>query len=100
MLLCACVLSHIRLFATPWIINRQTPLFVEVSRQRYWSGLPFPSLGIFLTQGLNLCLLHWQAESLPLSHLGSPDAGITIPFFQMMKSRLKDIITCPRYQAS
>ena len=30
---------------------------------------------IFLTQGLNLwilCLLHWQANSLPLSHLGSP----------------------------
>ena len=28
--------------------------------------------GIFLTQGLNLCLLHWQADSLPLSHQGSP----------------------------
>ena len=32
-------------------------------------------LGIFPTQGLNprlLCLLHWQAASLPLSHLGNP----------------------------
>ena len=31
--------------------------------------------GIFLTQGSNphlLCLLRWQADSLPLSHLGSP----------------------------
>ena len=28
--------------------------------------------GIFLTQGLNPCLLHWQANSLPLSHQGSP----------------------------
>ena len=28
--------------------------------------------GIFLTQGLNLCLLHQQADSLLLSHLGSP----------------------------
>ena len=27
--------------------------------------------GIFPTQGLNLCLLHWQADSLPLSHQGS-----------------------------
>ena len=26
--------------------------------------------GIFPTQGLNLHLLHWQAGSLPLSHLG------------------------------
>ena len=32
--------------------------------------------GIFLTQGLKpspLFLLHWQANSLPLSHLGSPE---------------------------
>ena len=28
--------------------------------------------GIFLDQGLNPCLLHWQADSLPLSHEGSP----------------------------
>ena len=31
--------------------------------------------GIFLNQGLNPCLLHhlhWQADSLPLEHLGSP----------------------------
>ena len=28
--------------------------------------------GIFLTQGSNPHLLHWQADSLPLSHLGSP----------------------------
>ena len=27
--------------------------------------------GIFLTQGSNLQLLHWQADSLPLSHQGS-----------------------------
>ena len=28
--------------------------------------------GIFQTKGSNLCLLHQQADSLPLSHLGSP----------------------------
>ena len=27
--------------------------------------------GVFPTQGLNLCSLHWQAFSLPLSHQGS-----------------------------
>ena len=27
---------------------------------------------IFLDQGLNQCLLHWPADSLPLSHEGSP----------------------------
>ena len=28
--------------------------------------------GIFSTEGSNPCLLHWQADSLPLSHQGSP----------------------------
>ena len=28
--------------------------------------------GVFLGQGLNLCLLHWLADSLPLSHRRSP----------------------------
>ena len=33
-------------------------------------GCHFVLQGIFLTQGLNPCLLHWQVDSLPLSHLG------------------------------
>ena len=35
-------LSHVRLFATPWTIAYQAPLSMELSRQEYWSGLPFP----------------------------------------------------------
>ena len=31
------------------------------------------------TQGSNLYLLHWQANSLPLHHLGSPLPHHTIP---------------------
>ena len=37
------VLSHVRLFATPWTIARQASLSMESSRQEYWDGLPFPS---------------------------------------------------------
>ena len=36
-------LSHVRLFATPWIVARQAPLSMGFSRQEYWSGLPFSS---------------------------------------------------------
>ena len=36
----------------------QSPLSMEFSRQEDWSGLPFPSLGIFPMQGSNLGLLH------------------------------------------
>ena len=35
-------------------------------------GCHFLLQGMFWTQGLNLHLLHWQTDSLPLSHLGSP----------------------------
>ena len=35
-------------------------------------GFHYLLQGIFLTQGSNLRLLHWWAESLSLSHLGSP----------------------------
>ena len=44
------------------------------SRQEQWNGLPFLSPGIFPTQGPNLHLLHWQVDSLLLSHLGSLSA--------------------------
>ena len=51
-------------------------LSMGFSRQQYWSGLPCPSPGIFLTLGSNLCLLHllhWQAGSVQvLHHPGTP----------------------------
>ena len=40
-----------------WTVALQDPLFMGFSRQEYWSGLPYPSQGIFLTQGSNLHLL-------------------------------------------
>ena len=36
-------------------------------------GCYFLIQGIFLIQGLNQHLLHWQVDSLPLSYLGSPN---------------------------
>ena len=51
------------------------PLSTGFPRQEYWSGLLFPPPRDLLTQGLNpglLHLQHWQVDSLPLCHLGSP----------------------------
>ena len=39
------LLSHVRLFETPWTVARQAPLSMGFPRQEYWSGLPFPSPG-------------------------------------------------------
>jgi len=38
-----CVLSCVQLFATPWTVAHQAPLFMEFPRQEYYRGLPFPS---------------------------------------------------------
>ena len=68
--LCACsVMSN---SVTPWTAVHQAPLCMEFFRQEYWSGLPFPTQGIFPTERSKLCLLcllHWQVDSLPQSQL-------------------------------
>ena len=53
----------------------QAPQSMEFFRQEYWSGLPFPSLGIFPTQGLNSCLLHCRQIVYHLNHQKSPVLG-------------------------
>ena len=42
---CACVLSRVRLFETPWTVTYEASLSMGFSRQECWSGLPFPSPG-------------------------------------------------------
>ena len=45
------------------------PLSMEFFRQKYWSGLSFPSLEDLPNLGIepeSLVSLHWQAGSLPL----------------------------------
>ena len=45
---CVCVcyfLSHVPLFVSPWTVASQAPLSMEIPRQEYWSGLPFPTPG-------------------------------------------------------
>ena len=39
------LLSHVRLFVTPWTVAYQALLSMGFSRQEYWSELPFPSSG-------------------------------------------------------
>ena len=43
MIIIMCMLSHIRLFATPWTVAHHTPLSMGFPRWEYWSELSFPS---------------------------------------------------------
>ena len=55
-------------------------------------GCRFLLQGISPTQGLTpslLCLLNWQAGSVPLSHQGSPNCPQTAPFLHYKKIHLK-----------
>ena len=53
--------------------SRQAPLSMEFPGQEYWSGLPCsPPEDLPGIEFVLLGLLHWQADSLPLSHHGSP----------------------------
>ena len=48
-------------------------------------GCHFLLQGIFLTWGSNMCLLHWQADSLPLSHQRSPHTKVWGAFTLSLK---------------
>ena len=77
---CACVLSrysHVWLFATSWTVACQAPLSMGFSRQDYWSGLPHPPPGDIPDSGIELTSLALQADSLLLSHQGSPDPAVS-----------------------
>ena len=68
--------SRVRLFVTQWTVAHQAPLSMEYSRQEYWSGLPFPSPEDLLDLGIKPLPPALQADSLPLSHLGSSPSNL------------------------
>ena len=61
--------------ATPWSVAHQASLSMGFPRREYLGchlyrvGCHLPLHRILLTQGSNPCLLHWQADSLPLKPL-------------------------------
>ena len=38
---------RVQLLVAQWTVAHQAPLYMEFSRQEYWSGLLFPTLGGF-----------------------------------------------------
>ena len=58
------LLSLVQLFVTPWTVARQAPLYMEFSRQEYWSGLSFSSPGDLPIPGIEPGYPALQADSL------------------------------------
>ena len=66
------VLSYVKLLATPVTAASRFLCPWDFPGKNTGLGCNVPLQEIFLTQGLNLHLLHWQVDSLPLSQRGSP----------------------------
>ena len=62
--------SHVQLFATPGTVAPQAPLFMEFSRQEYWSRLPFPFPGDLHDTGIERVSAALQADSLQTESQG------------------------------
>ena len=56
---------------------RQAPLSMGFSRQETWSELPCSPPGDLPDSGIELTSLALQADSLLLSHQGSPDPAVS-----------------------
>ena len=72
------LLSHVRLFATPWTIAYQAPPSMRFSRQEYWSGLPFPSPRDLPDPEMEPGTPAFQADALTSEPPGKPNLDINI----------------------
>ena len=81
--------------------SQQAPLSMGLSRQEYWSGLPFPSPGDLPDPGMepvSPVSLALQADSLPAEPSNKPLSSIELSFIEgplmlesALSSRLKRI---------
>ena len=79
--------SNYLLFATLQTAAHQAPPSMGLSRQGYWSGLPFPSPGDLSDPGIEPRSPILQADSLPSEPSGKPSHA---------KEQTKQVTTKPR----
>ena len=90
------MLTHDQLFVTPWTVTWQLPLSTGFPRQEWRSRLPFPSPEDLPNWGMEPVSPALQADSLWLSHQGSPFSLVHIFCCSVTKSHLTlcDPVTC------
>ena len=69
------MLSPVRISVVPGTLTLQVSLSMELSRQEYWSELPFPIPGDLLDLGIepmSLARPTLQADSISVCHLEAP----------------------------
>ena len=72
--------------------SRQAPLSIGFSRQEYWSGLPFPSLGDLPDPGIEPGTPALQADSLLTELRGKPIVlKLKVQLYFLLKTKLNKI---------
>ena len=90
------LLSHGQLFVTPWTAAHQASLSLRFSRQRYWSGLPFPSPGALPNPGIKPRSPALQAESSSsIKYLYYSEAGCQIGCFSDFHYKYRNYFLYP-----
>ena len=83
--ICVCTqpLSHVRLSATSRTVAHQPPLSLEFYRQKYWSGLKFPTTGDLPDPGIEPASLSPPvlADGLFITVPPGMPLNTNIPFF-------------------
>ena len=60
--------SRVQLCATPQTAAHQAPLSLGFSRQEHWSGLPFPSPMLAITNSWTQTHVHWPNDAIQPSY--------------------------------
>ena len=81
-------LGRVGFFATPWTVAYQASLSMGFSRQEYWSGLPFPSLGDRPNPGIEPGSPALEADALTSEPPGKPKSKDSFPKKEMNFTRL------------
>ena len=104
--LCCCLVAQLRLFTTSMDCSQPGSSVHGISPGKNTGvGCYFLLQGIFLTQGSNQCLPHWQEDSLLLSHLESSTEVKRLYLKQQnmitaeLKPELRSLIVCLRSSA-
>ena len=74
----------------PTLLQLQAPLSRGFPRKEYWRGLPFPSPGDLPDPGIKPRSPALQADSLPLSHQGSPQLAESRSFISQPSERAEE----------
>ena len=92
--MCVCMFSHSVVSnssTTSWTLAHQALLGIGFPRQEYWSGFPFPLPRDLSDPGIETSSPALQADSLPLSHLGSPRPNYRPQLFLLSKTTYPSI---------